>query len=85
MPPRNSARTLIVLARSLQDFHAWCRVQGRSPRDRSVLYASGPHVLTGLRDVEVVRHGDWWDRPDQHALEAAVAALEHRAVHAAAA
>lgn len=77
MPPRNTARTL-VLARTLQDFHAWCREQGRSPRDRSLLYASGPHVLRGLTGATIVRYGAWRDRPDGHALEVAVAALEHR-------
>jgi hypothetical protein len=77
MPPRISARTL-VLARTLRDFHAWCREQGRSPRDRTLLYVTGPHVLRGLTDATIVRHGDWWDRPDGHALEAAVDALESR-------
>lgn len=76
MPPRNTARTL-VLARNLQAFHAWCREQGHSPRDRSLLYASGPHVLRGLTDVTVVRYGSWWDRPDGGALKTAVDALEH--------
>lgn len=82
---RNPPRT-IVLARSLQEFHAWCRQAGRSPRDRSLLYASGPHALLGLvGDVEVVRYGRWSDRPDGRALENAVACLERRAVHATAA
>ncbi|WP_069765963.1 hypothetical protein [Streptomyces sp. LUP47B] len=75
MPPRISARTL-VLARTLQDFHAWCRAQGRSPRDRTLLYASGPHVLRGLAGATIVRHGDWWNRPDGHALKTAVERLE---------
>jgi hypothetical protein len=75
MPPRISARTL-VLARTLQDFHAWCRAQGRSPRDRTLLYASGPHVLRGLTAATVVRYGDWWNRPDGHALKTAVDRLE---------
>lgn len=72
---RNPPRT-IVLARSLQEFHAWCLQAGRSPRDRSLLYASGPHALRGLNNVEIVRCGAWWDRPDGSALEAAVAVLE---------
>jgi hypothetical protein len=77
---RNPPRT-VVLARSLQEFHAWCRQAGRSPRDRSLLYASGPHALRNLvGDVEIVRYGSWSDRPDGHALEDAVAALEHRGV-----
>jgi hypothetical protein len=77
MPPRNTARTL-VLARTLQEFHAWCRQTNTSPRDRSVLYAAGPHVLHSLGAVRIVRHGDWQDRPDGCALEAAVARLEAR-------
>lgn len=79
MPPRRSAPITLVLARNLQDFHAWCREQGRSPRDRTLLYASGPHALRGLADVEIciVRYGAWWDRVDRHALEEAVAWLLH--------
>lgn len=74
---RNPART-VVLARNLQEFHAWCRSQGRSPRDRSLLYASGPHALHGLdADAVIVRHGDWIDRPDGRALADAVALHEH--------
>ena len=75
MPPRNTIRT-VVLAQNLQEFHAWCRKTGTSPRDRTVLYASGPHVLRGLQDVEIVRHGLWWDRLDEAALAQAVARLE---------
>ncbi|MGW2724790.1 hypothetical protein [Streptomyces sp. NPDC001492] len=74
---RNPART-VVLARNLQEFHAWCRLQRRSPRDRTLLYASGPAALTGLTDVNIVRHGAWWDRIDGPALEAAVDQLENR-------
>jgi hypothetical protein len=76
MPPRSTVRT-VVLAQSLQAFHAWCRATRTSPRDRTVLYASGPHVLRALENVTVVRYGAWWDRPDQMALEAAVDRLEH--------
>lgn len=75
MPPRN-IRT-VVLAQSLQAFHAWCRVTGTSPRDRAVLYASGPCALRGLEGVAIVRHGAWWDRPDRISLEEAVDRLEH--------
>ena len=78
MPPRRSAPITLVLARTLQDFHAWCREQGRSPRDRTLLYASGHHVLRGLEQVQIVRYGDWRDRPDGRALEAAVSSLEAR-------
>ena len=74
---RNPART-VVLARNLQAFHAWCREQQRSPRDRTLLYASGPHALHGLTPgVEIVRYGNWSDRPDGRSLEEAVARLEH--------
>ena len=75
---RNPART-VVLARNLQEFHAWCRTHGRSPRDRTLLYASGPAALRGLApETRIVRHGDWADRPDGCALADAVAFLEHR-------
>jgi len=75
---RNPPRT-VVLAQSLQAFHAWCLQAGRSPRDRSLLYPSGPHALRSLTGhVEIVRYGSWYERPDGQALEAAVAALEHR-------
>ena len=77
MAQRNLIQT-VVLARSLQDFHAWCRENHRSPRDRTLLYASGPHALRGLdADAVIVRHGDWWDRLDGRALETALARLEH--------
>jgi hypothetical protein len=68
----------VVLARNLREFHAWCRLTGTSPRDRSVLYASGPLTLRGLGRVEIVRHGVWWDRLDEAALSTAVAVLEDR-------
>lgn len=75
---RNPAHT-VVLARNLQEFHAWCRTHRRSPRDRTLLYASGPAALRGLTpETRIVRHGDWTDRPDGRALVDAVAALEHR-------
>lgn len=77
---RNPART-VVLAANLQAFHAWCREQGRSPRDRTLLYASGPHALDGLTDVEIVRHGAWRDRIDGPAIETAIARLERRTVN----
>lgn len=75
MPPKSIVRT-VVLARSLREFHLWCLQTGTSPRDRTVLYASGPHTLRGLTGVTVVRHGEWWDRLDRIALEDAVARLE---------
>jgi hypothetical protein len=84
MPPRSLIRT-VVLAANLQEFHAWCRETSTSPRDRSVLYASGPHVLRGLEDVEIVRYGDWWDRLDEATLSCAVARLEASSPPAAAA
>ncbi|MFG2970912.1 hypothetical protein ACGFZS_47350 [Streptomyces sp. NPDC048288] len=68
----------VVLARSLAEFHAWCRQTRTSPRDRSVLYASGPHALGGLDGVEIVRHGMWRDRLDEAAYTQAVASLEAR-------
>lgn len=75
---RNPART-VVLARNLQEFHAWCRTHGRSPRDRTLLYASGPAALHNLApETRIVRHGDWSDRPDGRALADAVAGHEHR-------
>ena len=76
MPP-SPVRT-VVLARNLAEFHAWCRESGTSPRDRTVLYASGPQALRGLHGVEIVRHGSWWDRLDESALAQAVARLEAR-------
>ena len=76
MPP--SPVRIVVLARNLAEFHAWCRQTGTSPRDRTVVYASGPHALRGLTGVEIVRHGSWWDRPDEAALTQALAALEAR-------
>jgi hypothetical protein len=75
MPPRSIVRT-VVLARNLAEFHAWCRQTGTSPRDRAVLYAAGPQSLRSLEGVEIVRHGTWWDRPDEAALTEAVARLE---------
>ncbi|MGV9278044.1 hypothetical protein [Streptomyces griseosporeus] len=75
MPPMNIVRT-VVLAQNLREFHAWCRQTGTSPRDRTVLYASGPHALRGLRNVEIVRYGQWRDRLDGAALAQAVARLE---------
>jgi hypothetical protein len=75
MQPRTTARTL-VLARNLQEFHAWCRQTRTSPRDRGVLYASGPHVLYGLTSATVIRYGNWRDRPDGRVLEAAVNQFE---------
>ena len=77
MPPRNTVRT-VVLAQNLQAFHAWCLKTGHSPRDRAILYASGPSALRGLTGpVEIVGHGDWWDRIDRQALEDAVGWLLH--------
>lgn len=78
MQPRTTARTLtLVLARNLQEFHAWCRQTRTSPRDRAVLYASGPHVLHRLTGATtVIRYGNWRDRPDGRLLEAAVNRLE---------
>ena len=75
--PQNPVRT-VVLARNLAEFHAWCRQTGTSPRDRTVVYASGPRTLRGLHGVEIVRHGVWWDRLDEAALTDAVAQLEDR-------
>ena len=69
---------IVVLACSLAEFHAWCRQTRTSPRDRTVLYASGPHALRGLTGVQIVRHGMWWDRLDEAALTHAVAVLEQR-------
>ncbi|MFF9003677.1 hypothetical protein ACF1GW_38930 [Streptomyces achromogenes] len=66
----------VVLARNLAEFHSWCRETSTSPRDRTVLYVSGPHVLRGLGNVEIVRYGMWWDRLDEAALTAALAARE---------
>lgn len=83
MPPRNLVRT-VVLARSLREFHLWCLQTDTSPRDRTVLYASGPHRLRGLTGVEIVRYGEWWDRLDGPALEDAVSCLERRSVEVAA-
>ena len=77
MPPRNTVRT-VVLAKNLQAFHAWCLATGHSPRDRTVLYASGPSALRGLTGpVEIVRYGAWQERIDRHALEDAVDWLLH--------
>ncbi|MFD8839739.1 hypothetical protein [Streptomyces griseofuscus] len=73
----NPVRT-VVLARSLADFHTWCRQTGTSPRDRTVLYASGPQTLRGLGQVEIVRHDAWWDRLDEAAYTEAVASLMDR-------
>lgn len=73
--PLSPVRT-VVLARNLKAFHAWCASTGTSPRDRSVLYASGPHVLRGLGQVEIVRFGDWWDRLDEAALTKAISRLQ---------
>ncbi|MFR9794218.1 hypothetical protein ACL07V_37285 [Streptomyces sp. MB22_4] len=73
----NPVRT-VVLARSLADFHAWCRQTNTSPRDRAVLYASGPQTLHGLDQVEIVRHGMWWDRLDEAAYTEAVTSLAAR-------
>lgn len=84
MPPRSPIRT-VVLARNLREFHAWCRETGTSPRDRSVLYASGPHALRGLDGVTIVRYRDWSDRLDEAALTYAVACLEAGQPSAAAA
>lgn len=75
MPPRSLIRT-VVLAANLQEFHAWCRQTGTSPRDRSVLYASGPHALRGLESVRIVRYRNWGNRLDEAALADAVARLE---------
>jgi hypothetical protein len=69
---------IVVLARSLAEFHAWCRQTGTSPRDRTVLYASGPQALHSLDQVEIARFGSWWDRLDEAALTQAVASLEAR-------
>ncbi|WP_086559404.1 hypothetical protein [Streptomyces africanus] len=78
MPPRSPIRT-VVLAQNLREFHAWCRETATSPRDRTVLYASGPHALRGLahEGICIVRYGDWWDRMDRHALEDAIGWLIH--------
>ena len=79
MPPRTIVRT-VVLARDLQQFHAWCRETRHRPRDRSLVYAAGPHSLRGLTGpVRIVRYGAWWDRVDGAALEAAAARLEYEA------
>ena len=75
---RQSPVRTLVLARNLQAFHAWCAATGTSPRDRTVLYASGPHALRGLERVEIVRHDVWWDRLDEAALSEALADLEAR-------
>ncbi|WP_328545450.1 hypothetical protein [Streptomyces europaeiscabiei] len=83
MQQTGPART-VVLAKNLQMFHAWCRETGHSPRDPRVVYASGEHRLRGLRNVEIVRYGSWWDRPDIRPLEEAVAWLEARAAKEAA-
>ena len=72
---RPTAR-IVVLAKSLRDFHTWCREPGHSPRDPAVMYASGPHVLRGLDTAQIVRYGNWRDRMDIRSLENAVAALE---------
>jgi hypothetical protein len=76
--PINSER-VVVLAATLREFHAWCRANGRSPRDPRVMYAVGPHVLRAITGARVVRHGSWWERPDGVALAAAAAAIEERA------
>lgn len=76
---RTPVRT-VVLARDLAAFHDWCRETGHSPRDRSILFASGPSRLRGLGDAELVRYGDWWNRLDGRALREAVAALRLEAL-----
>lgn len=74
----SSPARIVVLAKNLQMFHAWCRETGRSPRDPRVVYASGEHRLRSLSSAEIVRYGDWWDRPDIRPLKEAVAWLERR-------
>jgi len=77
MPPSNTVRT-VVLAQTLRDFHAWCRETGTSPRDRTVLYVSGPHVLrsVNLEAACIVRYGAWRDRLDRSSLEEALERLD---------
>ena len=57
-------------------FHAWCNETGRSPRDPSVVFASGPHRIRGLSGVQIVRYGNWQERPDIRTLQKALVRLE---------
>ncbi|MFJ8727759.1 hypothetical protein [Streptomyces sp. NPDC093269] len=70
-----SPARVIVLAKSLREFHAWCQATGRSPRNPHVVYAAGPSVLRRAGEAEIVQHGEWWERLDAPAMADALAAL----------
>ncbi|WP_329376010.1 hypothetical protein [Streptomyces sp. NBC_01483] len=72
----SKAERTVVLAANLREFHAWCRANGRSPRDKRLMYAVGPHTLRGVTGARIVRHGDWRDRPDWAELADAAAVIE---------
>jgi hypothetical protein len=68
-----STARIVVLAKDLRAFHAWCRETGHSPRDRRITFAAGPSALRVSADARIVRYGDWTDRPDGRALKEALA------------
>lgn len=72
----SSSEPVVVLAGNLREFHAWCRANGHSPRERAVRYATGPHTLHALNRARVVRYGTWEERPDSQALQKAADRLE---------
>lgn len=61
---------LIVLAGNLAQFRLWCRLAGRDPRDRRIVYARDRHALDGIRGDRIIRYGTWYLRSDAQALDA---------------
>jgi hypothetical protein len=55
---------VVVLAGNYREFEFWCREIKISPRDRSVLFASGMHRIQGLGKIRYFTYGSWYMRQD---------------------
>ena len=51
----------IVIAGNYQQYKEYLRKTNQSPRDAK--YIEFPEQLRGLRNVEIVRYGTWWESP----------------------
>jgi hypothetical protein len=41
-------KRIYVLTANRQHFVVWCKENGYSPRDRNIVYVSGPEILLGV-------------------------------------
>ena len=51
----------IVIAGSYAQYRRYLEETQQSPKD--VRYISSPEQLRGLRNVEIIKYGTWWESP----------------------